>query len=83
LDPGGMPFARAHFAWPAMFDEAHRFPLRAAWMRARLHDENGIPFRSFEWALDGYGRISGVDITELSNEVKASRRRKPQRRKPR
>lgn len=77
LDPAGMPFARSHFAWPAMFDEAHRYPLGGSCMRARLHDADGIEFRTIEWPLDGYGRITGVETTELAEKVIGSRKRAP------
>jgi hypothetical protein len=71
LDPGGMPSRRPHLAKPAMMaDDDYRFARGAARMTAVLHGADGAAFRRFVWKLDGYGRITGVDITELDRDAR-------------
>lgn len=65
LAPGGMLLAGGAFA-PPMTYEAHRFEKRGAVVVALVHDSRGKPFRRHQWALDGYGRITGIEVDELA-----------------
>lgn len=48
-----------------MLSEDGRYGLGARVLVAVLHDSDGTAFRRYRWTLDGYGRITGIDIDEL------------------
>jgi hypothetical protein len=64
MDAGGLPSKAS--AWkPALMSEDHCYEVRGKTMTAVMHDSAATPFRRYEWRLDGYGRIAGVEIVEL------------------
>jgi hypothetical protein len=64
LAPGDMLVPRG-LAVPSMAHEARRFEVRGAVVVAISHDAAGKPFRRHRWQLDGYGRITGVEVDQL------------------
>jgi len=66
LAPGGMLISKSCWA-PPMASESHRFEVPgAAAVIAIMHDKAGKPFRRHSWQLDGYGRICGMNVEEIS-----------------
>lgn len=59
--PGGLLDARCGELDP-VFDEGERYTARAARLTAQLHDADGAPTRRYTWRLDGYGRVTGVEV---------------------
>ena len=48
-----------------MLTEDGRYGLGGRVLVAMLHDSDGAAFRRYRWTLDGYGRISSIDVDEL------------------